>query len=437
MKKLTLQEIKDTLVGCTILGTGGGGSLESGLEAVEKAWNARHEFKLLSFDEINDDSYYANPYYCGSIVPKGDTSQKRGDEIATSVKALEEYMGVQFEGLVSIEYGGGNTGAVMAAAARTGKYIVDADAAGRAVPELQFSTYYVTENPITPFSVGTSFGDMAIVTNVENDARAEALSRYMAIGSGGLVGMTDHPIKGDKLRHAVIPNALTYAATVGRAQREAVERGSDPIQAILDTGKGKLLFQGTVTGESEWGIKEGFTVGTIHIAGEGAFAHQTSKIWYKNENMVMWIDDKVNLTCPDLICVVEKATGYPITNPNCVEGMEVAVLGFHCHELWTRERALEMPKPPATSIMKAMLPIMRIPSLKRSSISFHLTAPEKNMITRPASAATARDCVLNSTAVTTRTAAIEIQWRSSSLVDSTALYALRSTSTFLYSRGLR
>ena len=106
MKKLTLQEIKDTLVGCTILGTGGGGSLESGLEAVEKAWNAGHEFKLLSFDEINDDSYYANPYYCGSIVPKGDTSQKRGDEIATSVKALEEYMGVQFEGLVSIEYGG-------------------------------------------------------------------------------------------------------------------------------------------------------------------------------------------------------------------------------------------------------------------------------------------------------------------------------------------
>ncbi len=103
--------------------------------------------------------------------------------------------------------------------------------------------------------------------------------------------------------------------------------------------------RGTVTGESEWGIKEGFTVGTIHIAGEGAFAHQTSKIWYKNENMVMWIDDKVNLTCPDLICVVEKATGYPITNPNCVEGMEVAVLGFHCHELWTRERALEILNP--------------------------------------------------------------------------------------------
>ena len=40
-EKLTLQEIKDTLVGCTILGTGGGGSLESGLEAVEKSLERR------------------------------------------------------------------------------------------------------------------------------------------------------------------------------------------------------------------------------------------------------------------------------------------------------------------------------------------------------------------------------------------------------------
>ena len=345
MKQLSLQEIKDILVGCTILGTGGGGSLEKGLESVTKEWEAGHKFNLMAFDEINDNGYYANPYYCGTIVPKGDKSQKRGDEIATSVKALEEYMGVNFEGLVSIEYGGGNTGEAMAAAARTGKYIVDADAAGRAVPELQFSTYYVTGNPITPFSVGTAYGDMAIVTQVEDDSRAEALSRYMAIGSGGLVGMTDHPIKGDKLKHAVIPNALTFAGSVGRAQREAVENGTDPIQAILTAGNGKLLFQGTVSGETEWGIKEGFTVGNIHIAGQGDYQNQNARIWYKNENMVMWVNDEVRLTCPDLICVVEKATGYPGTNPNCTDGMEVAVLGFHCHEIWTRDRALEILNP--------------------------------------------------------------------------------------------
>lgn len=32
MKVLNLEEIKDILIGCTILGTGGGGALEEGME---------------------------------------------------------------------------------------------------------------------------------------------------------------------------------------------------------------------------------------------------------------------------------------------------------------------------------------------------------------------------------------------------------------------
>ena len=110
MKKLTHQDLKDILTGCTILGTGGGGSLDNGLDSVEKALADGLEFRLLDFGEIEPEGYYANPYYCGSILPKGDQSQQRGDEIATSIRALEHFMGVQFHGLVSIEYGGGNTG---------------------------------------------------------------------------------------------------------------------------------------------------------------------------------------------------------------------------------------------------------------------------------------------------------------------------------------
>lgn len=200
MRELKLEEIQDILMGCTILGTGGGGSLEEGLKAVQKEWDAGSAFRLLEFQQIEDDAYYANPYYCGSVLPEGEESGLTGEEIPTSVLALEKYMGVKFDGLVSIEYGGGNTGEAMAAAARLGKLIVDADAAGRAVPELQFSTYYITEQPITPFAVGTSQGDEVIVSSVKNDARAEALSRFMAVGSGGTVGMTDHPIKGRELK---------------------------------------------------------------------------------------------------------------------------------------------------------------------------------------------------------------------------------------------
>lgn len=348
MKKLDLQELHDIMMGCAILGTGGGGSLVEGTSVVEKQWNEGKEFKLLDFSEIQDDAYYASPYYCGCMVPEEQEVEEElfdGSDIALSVRELEKYMNTNFHGVVSIEYGAGNTGEVMAIAAQTGKYIVDADAAGRAVPELQFSTYYVTGQPITPLAVGTIYGDVAIIPTVKEDARAEALTRFMAVATNGAVGMTDHPILGKDLKHAVIPGAISRAQKVGQARREAEENGQDPIQAILETAGGKRLFTGRVTGDTNWYDKDGFTLGDIYLDGIGSDEGHSSRVWYKNENMMLWIDGQVRLTCPDLICVLDRKTGKPITNPNSKEGMELCVLGFPCHELWKTPRALEILNP--------------------------------------------------------------------------------------------
>lgn len=345
MRNLSFKEIEDILIGCTILGTGGGGSLDSGLEAVERELSKGKVFNLLGFDEIKDDSYYANPYFCGSIKPKEEVDILTGEELPFAVRALEKHMEVSFEGLVSIEYGGGNTGEAMAAAAHLGKYMVDADAAGRAVPELQFSTYYIKEEPITPFSVVTQYEDEVIVKKVESDSRAEALARFMAVGSNDLVGIADHPIQGKALKNAVVPWALSHAENVGRARREALSNNESPIEAIIKAGDGELLYEGLVTSESQWEIKDGFTIGNIYLSGNNKYKNSNARVWYKNENMIFWINDEVKLTCPDLICIVEKSTGYPITNPNCLEGMELCVLGFPCHELWKTKRGLEILNP--------------------------------------------------------------------------------------------
>ncbi len=55
-----------------------------------------------------------------------------------------------------------------------GKYIVDGDPAGRSVPELQHSTYYLNDINIAPIALVNQFGESAILTNVVNDYRAEA-----------------------------------------------------------------------------------------------------------------------------------------------------------------------------------------------------------------------------------------------------------------------
>lgn len=346
MKILTFQEVEDILIGCTILSTGGGGALNEGLNAVKRAFDIGKEFKLLSFDDINEDAHYVNPYFCGSISPNDDEKEEsEHQELVSAVKALEKYMNINFDGIISVEYGGGNTGQAMASAAMLDKYIVDCDAAGRAVPELQFSTYTITNKPIHPFSIATKYGDTIIVQEVMNDERAEAISRALAVATENTVGMADHPIKGEDLKTSVIPSALSYAGNVGKARREAVENGDNPIEKIIEVAKGYLLFNGKVNNDTQWDINDGFTIGTICINGINEFENQTFKIWYKNENMISWKNGKVFITCPDLICVLDNKTGYPITNPNCTENDEVAVLGFKAHELWKSKAGLELLNP--------------------------------------------------------------------------------------------
>ncbi len=343
MRVLDRQNIVDILEGCTILGTGGGGALNEGIRIIDSELEKGNEFKLLDFSEVKDDAYYTNPYLCGTIVPKGQEVQLTGDELPEAVRALERYMEVDFHGIMSVEYGGGNTAMAMATAARLGKVTVDADAAGRAVPELQFSTYYIKEQPIAPFAISTIYGDSVIVEKVRDDARAEALSRFMAVGSGSLVAMTDHPIKGDKLKTSVIPNALSYAESVGKARRIAVENGDNPIEAILKAANGKLLFEGTVNGKTNWRTEDGFTLGDVYL--DNTDKTSEARVWYKNENMIYEVDGEIVLTCPDLICILETETGFPITNPNCVEGMKMSVLAFPCHPIWREERALGILNP--------------------------------------------------------------------------------------------
>lgn len=267
--------------------------------------------------------------------------------------------------MVSIEYGGLNTAVALSTAARLNKFIVDADAAGRAVPDLQFSTFYVNQVPIYPLAVANKIGDIAVFEKVVDDFRAEDLIRALAVVSGNSIGMTDHPCKGKVLKKSVIPGALSYAGKVGKTRRLAVEKGENPIEAIIRSVDGYLLFEGIVKEDSDYEIKSGFTTGTIEITGKDDYGNSEYKIWYKNENVISWKDEKVSITAPDLICVVDRKTGYPINNPYCKKGMEVTVLGFKAPEFWMTERGLSILNP------KFLVSMLNIYQLRRSLQAHH------------------------------------------------------------------
>ncbi|MEW6545496.1 MAG: DUF917 domain-containing protein [Bacillota bacterium] len=349
MRKLEIQEARDVLDGCALLATGGGGDPSLGWEMVRREHEAGRVFWLASPQELPDDASTCSVYFTGSTAPKSPEASARFARLPRpqeppaylAMRALERHLGRPFTALVSIEYGGLNTAVGMAVAARAGIPLLDADAAGRAVPDLQFSTYYLQGLPIYPLALCTDFGEPMVIERVVDDFRAEDLVRAVAVASGGMVATADHPARVGQLRAGgVIPGALTRALAVGRARREAWEAGRDPVEAVVRTGGGELLFRGVVRTDPRWEDREGFLFGEMELEGTGAWAGSRYRIWFKNENIISWKDGHVDVTVPDLICVLRQEDGSPILNPHAPAGTEVAVVGFPAPREWLNERGL-------------------------------------------------------------------------------------------------
>ncbi len=344
MKTYSKENIIDLLYGCTVVGTGGGGGLKEGLKMMEEDFQLGRELKVISADEVPDDAYIATPYGCGAPTPEdGGESDPRyarlpiydGNPAILALKALEESMNVNFYALSSTELGGMNTAEALHIACTLGLPIVDGDPAGRSVPELQHSTYFINNIPIAPMGLATKFGDVAVLKNVVDDFRAEDMVRAMAVASDNIITVVDHPMTGKQYRESVIVGAISYALEIGETLRFAKEAGESVPEKIAEKFDGKILFKGEVT-DTPWELRDGFNFGDLYIKGEKEFDGDEYRIWFKNENLMSYKNGNVDVTCPDLICLFDEE-GIPVTNPDAKVGMKVTVLGLPAPEMWKSE----------------------------------------------------------------------------------------------------
>jgi len=160
--------------------------------------------------------------------------------------------------------------------------------------------------------------------------------------SEGKVGVTSHPLKGSVLKKSLVKGTVSLAWKVGKAREDALVEGKNPVEAIVDVLSATILFEGMAESDANWEDKDGFTYGEMHFAGVGPFKGRKFRIWFKNENLVAWIDEEVCLTCPDLIIVLRAKDGTPVLNPHLKENEHVVVLGVATNELWRSPKAIEI-----------------------------------------------------------------------------------------------
>jgi uncharacterized protein len=349
----TKQDIVDFVRGCTFLGTGGGGAPEGGIEGLTKLLDQGKSLSFVPASEVNDDVWTTCCYLMGTIAPKSEevlrgmkkfglTNRTIEYMPAEAGKELAKYAGVEIGALVPLEIGGGATASAVAAGAIFGVPVVDGDySGGRAIPEVPQTTPILFDRGMWPMASVDAYGNRAILTGASSFEMAERIGKMLSAASFELVGNAAFLMNGKTMKETVVQGTLSKSYTIGKAIREAREQGNDPVQAACAASDGTILFQGLVT-VKKWEDRDAYLWGEHTIAGSGSFSGHTYKIWFKNENHVTWLDGTPHVTSPDLVIVVETATGEPLTNTVIAEGQDVSVIGIAAAEEFTSPKGIDL-----------------------------------------------------------------------------------------------
>lgn len=331
MENLDRTQIQDIIAGSTFLGAGGGGSGESGKLLLNTVLKNK-KINMVNPDEISDDENVA--VVAGQGSPEVLLKKGFSLECVNSLELLEEVKEQSINYVVPFELGGFNTITPMTVTAEKELPIINGDGCGRAVPELQQTTFSLSDISMNPIIVSDDVGNSAVLYT-KNAVTAENLSRAVTSELGGITGFATYFMTGKELKKSVIPETITYAENVGKTIRESTKHSKDPADALIAKIGGEIFIRGTIEERSTKTIG-GFDFGKTVVKGQNDFTGQKLVIEYKNENMLAKDGEgKILMEVPDLICVMEQ-NGNTWTNADLEEGMQVAVVGITAHEKWTQ-----------------------------------------------------------------------------------------------------
>ncbi|GAA3873629.1 DUF917 domain-containing protein [Leifsonia kafniensis] len=341
-------DVEEIALGAAVLGTGGGGDPHVGALIAQRLIRLNAPVRMISLDELSDDDF---------VVPVGGIGAPSVNierilaesELSHVIEAIERAVGRKVTAVMPIEVGGGNSMIPIATAALTGLPIVDADAMGRAFPEAQMVTYHLAGyGPGTTVLVDHHGNE--IVTRPINGEWSERLARAAVIEMGGSATMIDYAYEGSVVKECAIPGTLTAAKRIGQillgrgSTTGAGLRDDERIDALCAELDAVRLFDGKVT-DLQRQFEGGFTKGAAELDGVGAYRGSAFRLDFQNEMLLARRDGELAAVTPDLIAVLDLATGRPITTESLRYGARVTVIGMPCHAKWRTPIGIETAGP--------------------------------------------------------------------------------------------
>ena len=353
--------LSEITLGASILATGGGGDPEIGLLWAYNVVDQGKEILLVDPEAMPDEALVAIAGCLGAALVLTE-KPPNGQELFWCYDSLRRYMGKSIEAVVPPEAGGVNTPVPMAVAGAVGVPVIDADGMGRAFPELQMTSFYIHGVSPSPTAAADEKGHVTIC-DASDALLTERIIRNAAMAYGGISWIAGYPMTGRQLKDTAILRSISMAWDLGKRVFNARRKHLDPIAEAINLTGGYRAFQGKIVDiDREFGAEKtkGFSLGRITVEGTDDFKGRTAAVDFQNEWLNLEIDGEVRCMPPDLICILDPATGEPIRTDIVRYGYRGTVLLIPAHKRMRTERGIATFGPRYFGYDREYIPVERL-----------------------------------------------------------------------------
>lgn len=361
---LSETDLEYIVIGAYILGCGGGGDPHGSHVVLREQLRRGEIVRIVTIEDVHKycegEGTILNVGYCGSPSISGE--KLHGPELAESVELMSRWLNKKPDAVFPFEIGGDNglQGMIAGSSGSLNIPVVDADLMGRLMA-LIFQTlpsvFSPTLNAFKTTTCSDGNGNHMILSSTKNDFFTETIQRDAFNYHGVQFAFCDPPMTAKQMVQQTVPNVHSLSWRIGRAvkiARAASQIDSLPETLINSVGgptTARCMFKAKIV-KIDKKIDRGYSYGECYFestTGDGLYY----KILFKNENVVCYEADNIDMensrvicSVPDLFTAIDADTGEAIGTQDYRYGIQCFLLAISPSTQWTEsERGMEFGGP--------------------------------------------------------------------------------------------
>ena len=325
---LNKEDIYAILTGETLLGAGGGGSLEVATDILSKRLADQPvSVKLIDAENISEggSAFTITPLYeTTSLTNRKDKFLHEPEIAATSIQHSAYMSGKRLEAVLPMDCGAISSLMSILCCLDSNLALVDADGCGRGVPGIDVTLFESAGIAFSPAVLCDDKGNVVRIYPYQatSGAAAANMCHYLSAAFGNVSALSAWIASPREISENLVLGSISMAKMLGSAILAAKINGNCVCEAIERTIPVRTLATGKVVDRSDSIIKLETINGTV-------FSADISSVTLRFR-----CGDEVIAVCPEPIAAVDLDKGLPVSNDEIVIGQHLRYYALHLPAQW-------------------------------------------------------------------------------------------------------